>query len=105
MRWKAMLYLLSLEDNEEDLDDEIIDDEKRENYDFKTTTKPPPVKDIDFENFEKDLFKIPDPNKPCHLEIVKSRNNDTDHSGSRVIDTDVKSQLISTHFFNHQSCR
>ena len=52
-----------------------------------------------------DLFKIPDPNKPCHLEIVKSRNNDTDHSGSRVIDTDVKSQLISTHFFNHQSCR
>ena len=44
-----------------------------------------------------DLFKIPDPNKPCHLEIVKSVNNDTDHSGSRVIDTDVKSQLISTH--------
>ena len=44
-----------------------------------------------------DLFKIPDPNKPCHLEIVKSRNNDTDHSGSRVIDTDVKSQLISAH--------
>ena len=45
-----------------------------------------------------DLFKIPDPNKPCHLEIVKNVNNDTDHSGSRVIDTDVKSQLISTHF-------
>ena len=44
-----------------------------------------------------DLFKIPDPNKPCHLEIVKRFNNDTDHSGSRVIDTDVKSQLISTH--------
>ena len=44
-----------------------------------------------------DLFKIPDPNKPCHLEIVKSRNNDTDHSGSRVIDTNVKSQLISAH--------
>ena len=44
-----------------------------------------------------DLFKIPDPNKPCHLEIVKSKNNHTDHSGSRVIDTDVKSQLISTH--------
>ena len=44
-----------------------------------------------------DLFKIPDPNKPCHLEIVKRVTKDRDHSGSRVLETDVKSQLISTH--------
>ena len=54
------LFYIYFFDDKEDLDDEIIDDEKRENYDFKTTAKPPPVKDIDFENFEKDLFKIPE---------------------------------------------
>ena len=36
-----------------------------------------------------DLFSDPDPSKPCHIEVLEDYN-ETDYSGSRVIETNVE---------------
>ena len=62
MRWKLLFFLKNNDEENDndlagDLDDDVIDDEKSENYGFKSTMKPPFIKEL--EHFEKDLFNIP----------------------------------------------